>query len=267
MKIFYQWFPWAYSHIVWNYYWKLLDIENIEWVINFKDVFEKIWEWNLGIVPIENSYAGSVHENFFNLIKNDFEIYGEYNLNISHNLLSTSQNKKTIKKVFSHYQALIQCENYLAKNWFEEEFYSDTAWSAKYIAELKNDEYWAIASRLAWEIYWLNILEQNIQEQDWNTTRFFLVGEKWLNLNIEKIWKTSLIFKVKNMPAVLYKCLGAFATRHINLSKIESLPAKDNPFEYMFWIDFEWNIESDLLKWALEELKFFTTDIRILGSY
>jgi len=267
MKIYYWWVEWAYSHIVGNFYWEKLGIKDVEWVKNFKEVFEEIIKWNYWIIPIENSYAGSVYENFFNLSKYDVKIYDEYYLDINHCLVSTSSNISSIKKVFSHYQALMQCENYLNKNNLTQESYLDTAWSAAYIKELQNSEFWAICSEFAGEIYWLNILEKNIEDQSGNTTRFFLVGQNWLNLWLEKKWKISLIFKAKSVPAVLYKCLGAFATRNINLTKIESLPAKENPFEYMFWIDLDGRLDSVEVKWALEELKFFTTDIRILWDY
>lgn len=267
MKIYYQWEKWAYSHITWKFYSEKLDISELVWVKNFMEVFENIIKWNLWIIPIENSYAGSIYENFFNLVKYDVEIYSEFYLDINHCLLSTSKNKNTIKKVFSHYQAIMQCEKYLENNWFIWEYFSDTAWSAKNISELKNNELWAIASKFAWEIYWLNILEENIEDQKWNTTRFFLVWKKWLNLNLEKTWKISLVFKTKDIPAVLYKCLWSFATRNINLSKIESLPAKDGPFEYIFWLDIEKDLEQKIINEAIEELKFFSKDLKILGDY
>ena len=268
MQIYYQWEPWAYSHKVWLEIAKKLKInpQNVTGLFSFKDVFEKItnknWIW---IIPIENSYAGSVHENFFHLSKYDVKIIWEYYLEISHCLVSTSKDIKTIKKAFSHYQALMQCENYLKNKWIKPEVFWDTAWSAKYIKEQNNPELAAISSELAAKIYWLNILEKWINDQKWNTTRFFIIVPRNLNLQpTSKNNKISIIFKVKDIPAVLYKCLWAFATRNINLTKIESIPTQENKFEYMFWIDLE---KTKDFNQAVEELKYFAKQVKILWEY
>jgi prephenate dehydratase len=257
--------------------------KRIVWVFSFRDMFDKVVENNwIWIVPIENSYAGSVHENFYHLVSYPVEIIGEYYLEVSHCLASVWNDLKKIKKVYSHPQALMQCENYLKSKWIQPLSWWDTAWSAKYVKQLNDPTVGAICSELAAEIYWLNILDRWINDQKGNTTRFFIIKKSDKFLEYRQYWsksqiklssdrflneKMSIVFKVKDMPAVLFKCLWAFATRAINLTKIESLPAKQWPFEYMFWLDFELPKDKSIVDWALEELKFFAKDVRILGVY
>lgn len=218
-------------------------------------------------MPIENSYAGAVYENYFNLAKYNVQIYAEYFLPVHHCLASPSPDIGSIKKVFSHYQAIMQTEKYSREHGWTNENHGDTAGSAEYVSKTQDLTYAAICSELAAEIYGLNILDRNIQDQDGNTTRFFLVGKSGQYENTAKSGKISLIFRVKDIPGALYKCLGAFATRGLNITKIESLPAKDSPFEYMFWMDIDGLLCSYDVRSALEELAFFTTNIRILGEY
>ena len=269
MKIFYQWIPWAYSHKVWLEVWKFYGIKekDIVWKFSFKDMFDAIikenWIW---IVPIENSYAWSVHENFYHISSYDVKIIWEYYLPVKHCLLWITKDKKKIKKAYSHYQALMQCENYLLKNNIDHIIFQDTASSAKYIKEKNDESLGSIASSFAAKIYGLNILEENINDQLDNTTRFLIVVPKDLKIkNYTNKWKMSIMFKLKDMPAVLYKCLGAFATRNINLTKIESLPAKDGQFNYMFWLDIDYANKD--VEDAINELDFFAKEIRILWKY
>lgn len=275
MKIYYQWFPWAYSHEVSLKISKELDIkkENIIWVKNFKSVFDEIkksWIW---VLPIENSYAWSIHENFYHLISWSYEIFWEVYLDINHFLLSNTKNIKDIKKVYSHPQALAQCNNFLNNYWFDLVSYWDTSGAAKYVSESKDKTIASVSSKICASIYNLNILEEHIQDQKWNTTRFFVVVSKDFykknkeKLKLKKNWKVSISFRTKDTPAALYKCLWAFATRFINLSKIESLPSHKNRFEYIFWIDFEILQDNKIIKDALEELKFFSNDLKILWEY
>ena len=267
MKIYYQWVPGAYSHIVSNHYKDTLWLSESIWVDSFIDIFNYINKGDLWLIPIENSYAGSIYENFTNLVKNNVKIYSEYFLDIQHSLVAKTDNINNIDKVMSHYQALMQCENYIKLKWWEEEICLDTAYSAKYISENWDMNTAWICSKLAWEIYSLNILDENIQDQLDNTTRFFLVAKDGFEFNLSKSKKTSLIFRTKHIPASLYKCLWVFATRNINLTKIESLPSKDTCFEYMFWIDFDASTEDDYVKEALDELSYFTNYIRVLWAY
>lgn len=275
MNIYYQWFSWAYWHsssiIAAKNLWFLE--ENIFWIDSFKKVFEKIDEWNIWVLPFENSYAWSIHENFYHAISWNYKIIWEIFLEINHNLLAKTKDISKIKKVYSHPQALMQTYDFCKKHNFEQIPFSDTAWAAKYVLE-KNDETIAsISSSLAGEIYNLNNLKSNIQDQNWNTTKFFVVvkNEESILQRLNYLWKKSnkisIIFKTKDSPSALYKCLWAFATRFINLVKIESLPAKQNRFEYIFWIDFEKNVDEKIIFDALEELSFFSKDLKILWDY
>lgn len=271
MKIYYQWYEWAYSHEVAikiaDYY--KIDKKKIYGLFSFKDIFNKLSKENcIWIIPIENSYAGSVHENFYHLAKSNIKIIWEYYQDINHCLLWIWKDKSKIKKAYSHYQALMQCESYLKKNNIKPVIWADTAWSAKYVKEQNNPEFWAIASEFAGKIYWLNILEKDIQDQKWNTTRFFIVVPKKLKIKkFSKSKKVSLIFKVKDKPATLYKCLGAFATNNINLTKIESIPTQNKKFEYMFWVDFIYENSLQKLEEIIKELKYFAKEVKILWKY
>lgn len=185
---------------------------------------------------------------------------------VRHCLLWTSQDKKNIKKAYSHYQALMQCEDYLSKKNIEPVIFEDTAAAAKYIKEQNNDSLASIASSFAGEIYGLHIIEENINDELNNTTRFLIITKK--DVKLKKYTndnKMTILFKVKDIPSVLYKCLGAFATRDINLSKIESLPSKEWQFEYMFWVDF--NYTNKDIDSTINELSCFGKDIRILWKY
>jgi prephenate dehydratase len=267
MKLYYQWVPGAYSHIVAKHFGESISGSEVIWVSNFTWVFESIKDADFWVIPIENSYAGSVYENYFNLAKYNTRIFSEYFLPVNHCLASISKDIGTIEKVYSHYQALMQCDNYITNHHWKWENHGDTAGSAKYVSESGDTTKGAICSTLAAEIYGLNILDTNIQDQDGNTTRFFLVGKEWLSINPEKIGKISLLFRLKSIPGALHKCLGVFANRDINITKIESIPVKNTPFEYMFWMDIDGRMESIFVQQAFEELQQFTTQIRILGDY
>ncbi len=275
MKIYCQWFPWAYSYEASMKIASKLEINKKEiiWVSNFKKVFDNINLWNIWVLPIENSYAWSVHENFYHIISWDYEIIWEVFLDIEHYLLANTKKIEEIKYVYSHPQALAQCQNYIEKLWVKSLEYTDTAWAAMFVKENGSKEMASISSKLCSSIYDLNILDKHIQDQTGNTTRFFVVVSKNFykknkdKLQLKKNGKISVTFKTKDTPSALYKCLGAFATRFINLSKIESLPSKQNRFEYIFWIDFKKNLNDDIINDAIEELKFFSKDLIILWDY
>lgn len=270
MKIYFQWELWAYSHIASIIAsWELkINKTEIIWVSNFEKVWENIWDNWIWVLPIENSYAGSVHENMYKFLRFPYKVIWEIYLPIRHCLLSIWKDIKKIKKVYSHPQALSQCYEFLKKHNIEPISYFDTAWSAKMISESRDEATWAIASIEAWEIYNLNILEQDIQDQNGNTTRFFIVAPKNTKLDYPtKNNKTTVLFEARNIPASLYKCLWAFATNKINLSKIESMPNHKDPFSYIFWLDFEWTSSQEEVKEALHELSFFTKEYMIIGEY
>ncbi len=276
--IFYQGIEGSYSSYVASLLAKnLWDWQQSQGVFSFKDLFESVvgksWIW---IVPIENSYAWSVHQNFFLFSKYNVKIVGEYYLPIRHALLGVGK-IEDIKKVISHPQALMQTEDFVSQHWWETQEVADTALAAKIVAQEGDPSVGAIASPYAGEIYSLNILKKGIQDQDGNTTRFFVIVPNDFDQNIQsKITdefsakpyeKVSVLFRLKDIPAALYKALGAFATRGINLTKIESVPAKQKAFEYIFWLDFQKNVPEKLVKEALEELEFFSKEIKVLGVY
>lgn len=270
MNIYYQWEPWAYMHQVSLEIEKNLDtkIDNIIWLNSFERCWEKL-DNNILVLAIENSYAWSIYENLYKFLKLDAKIIGEYNMEINHCICSNEKEISNVKKVYSHFKALPQCYNYLKeKNITEQIVHTDTAGSAKMISETKEKNSAAICSPLAAKMYWLNILEESIQDQKWNTTRFVIItpSNDKIKYNKEKN-KTSILFKAKDIPASLYKCLWAFATNNVNLTKIESLPNIENPFSYLFWIDFDWTTNDLNVKKSLEELEFFTSEIKILWEY
>ena len=270
MNLFYQGHPWAYSNLACLEAKKHVNIEisNIQWLPDFKSVWEKIWDNSLWLIPLENSYAGNIHENFYNFLRYDYKVIWIVNLEVHHCLLSNETNLSKIKKVYSHPQALDQCHDYLKSHNIIPEIYSDTAGSAKMISENKISWVWAIASSLAADIYNLNSIDSSIQDQKWNTTRFFLIAPQNLELQYWDIKnKTSIIFEAKNIASSLYKCLWAFATNNVNLTKIESLPSLKDPFTYLFWIDFEWTSADINVQNALEELKYFTKTVKIVWEY
>jgi prephenate dehydratase len=272
MKLYFQGEQWAYSNITALEIAKLLWNQDavIQGVKTFEEIWEHIQEGGLGVLPIENSYAGPIHTNLFAFSRFDAAIIGSYDLEVRHCLLSLESDISHIKKALSHTQALDQCYHFLKARNIEAEKFYDTAGAAKYIYENKIFKTAAIASKLAAEIYGLNILQESIQDQLWNTTRFLVVCRKQ-DLHqydfSQKSGKITLIFETRNIPASLYKCLGAFATNGVNLSKIENLPSFATPFSSIFWIDVEGSLEDDSVIKSLEELKFFTSDIRILGAY
>lgn len=272
MKIYYQGEPGAYSNITAIEVAKELWVPDAEiiWKSTFESVWQEIAKGNIGVLPIENSYAGPIHANLFAFSRFEASILGTYNLEINHCLLSLENDIQNVKTAISHPQALDQSYHYLKnKNIQAQQFY-DTAGAAKHISENNVMGQAAIASRLAAEIYGLNILDEAIQDQSRNTTRFLVVC---LTKDVEKYSyktkknKTSLIIEARHIPASLYKCLGTFATNNVNLTKIENLPNFGKPFEAKFWIDIQGHIDNENIVKALDELKFFTSSIRILGEY
>lgn len=270
MKIYYQWIKGAYSFIASKAI--LLDLSKqnleIEWVVDFESVWKAIAKGNIWILPIENSYTWSIHENLYNFLRNDFQVIWEFDLKIEHALLSKEKRLEDITKAYSHPQALSQCYNFLQKHNIKAIQFWDTAWAAQMISESGEKWAWSISSEPCAEIYGLNIIKTGIQDQPNNTTRFFIVKNKETDVSYSiKKWKITILFEARDMPAILYKCLWAFATNSINLTKIESIPSLKDPFTHMFWLSFEWNLNDNRVIDSLNELEFFTKRIQILGEY
>ena len=201
--------------------------------------------------------------------KYKLQISAEHFQQVSHNLIA---NKNTvlskIKSVRSHSQAISQCQKIISKNKFSTIIAADTAGSAKYLSENKSSSEAAIASSLAAKIYNLKILKKNIEDETGNVTRFLIMGKKKSQPTYnKKKYITSCIFKVKNKPAALYKCLGGFATNNVNLSKLESFSDKNSFEQYLFICDIYGHIEDPKVQKSLEELGFHTVSLDILGVY
>ncbi len=244
--------------------------------VRFEDVFRALTEKRVdaAVIPIENTLAGSVHENYDHLLNFDVRIVGETNVRIVHNLIAlpgTSFNK--IKHVYSHPVALNQCLTFFAKNpQVERVPYYDTAGSVKMLAEEKPAGAAAIASQVAAEIYGARILRRSIEDDHRNFTRFFLLRRSSWKGKAARIrgtgaWKTSLVFTTRNIPGALFRALSAFSLRDINLAKIESRPLRGRPWEYLFYLDLLGHVDEPRVKNALGHLGELADFLRVLGCY
>ena len=221
------------------------------------------------IIPIENSLAGRVADIHYLIPKYKLQIHAEHFQKVNHNLLGIKGTKiKDIKSVRSHAQAIGQCRKIINENNFKTIISADTAGSAKYISEKNEKSESAIASELAAKIYNLEVLKSNIEDESGNVTRFFVMGKESKHPELEnKKYITSCIFKLKSIPAALYKALGGFATNGVNLCKLESFSVKNTFDQVNFYIDIEGHIKDPSLQKALEELGFHTQKLDVLGVY
>ncbi len=221
------------------------------------------------IIPIENSLAGRVADIHYLIPKYKLQIHAEHFQKVNHNLLGIKGSKiKNIKTVRSHAQAIDQCQKIIKEYNLKSIISADTAGSAKYVSEKNDKTDSAIASELAAKIYDLEILKKNIEDGLDNVTRFFIMGKQSKHPEFgNKKYITSCIFKLKSIPAALYKALGGFATNGVNLTKLESFAVKNTFDQVNFYIDIEGHIENPSLQKALEELGFHTQKLDILGVY
>lgn len=237
----------------------------------FEDMFACVRnkQADIALVPIENSQAGRVADTQRLIPDSELNIIGEYFLEVRHNLLAISGTKITdVKRIYSHEQGIAQCRNKIIKLNKEMVVATDTAGSAKKISELNNKEDAAIASTLAAEIYNLEILENDFQDSKHNVTRFLIMSKNTSDIiPTDRNLLTTLVFVVRSIPASLYKCLGGFASNGINITKLESYIHPQGFDVAQFYIDFEGHPENDSVKLALEEMKFFCKEIKILGVY
>jgi prephenate dehydratase len=236
--------------------------------VRLRDVFLAVSEnrADFGVVPVENSQAGSINETYDLLLVYSLNIYAEVILKISHSLMALPGEDLTkIGIIYSHPQALAQCEEFLSKLEAEIVPTYDTAGSAKMIAERQLRGCAAVASGEAANRYGLEILAPEIETNVNNYTRFFAISK--LRAEPADKNKTSLVFAAKHVPGALQRILGIFATRNINLTKLESRPSKDRPWEYVFYTDFEGHLDSETYQEAMKELKNQATFVKILGSY
>ena len=268
MKILYQGTEGAYSQLA-----ALEVYPNAETISckTFEECFQKSSEdVSLKIIiPVENSIAGRVADIQYLMNKYKLQIYAEHFHKVSHNLMSIpGVTIKNIKSVRSHSQAISQCQKVINENNLEPIIAADTAGSAKFISDNKKKNEAAIASSLAAKIYNLNILKSNIEDDKKNVTRFLIMGKDADHPEFNKgNYITSCIFKVKDKPAALYKCLGGFATNNVSLSKLESFSDQSSFEQYLFLCDIVGHIEDVRVQKSLEELGFHTVSLNILGVY
>lgn len=265
MKVAFQGEPGAYSEqAVFNYF------GNVETrpCESFDVVFDSVvsGECENGLIPIENSLAGSIHQNYDLLLRHDLHIVGEYLLRVQHCLIVLPGVKKEdIRKAISHPQALGQCAAYLRSHAIKPQQAYDTAGSVKMLKESAARDTAAIASRRAAELYGMEILEEGIEDNAENYTRFLAITRE--NVQPQGEAKTSIVFTLKNQPGALFKALSVFALRDIDLTKIESRPLQGKPWEYLFYIDFMGATHEDTVRKALDHLSEYALMTRVLGSY
>ncbi|WP_407176994.1 prephenate dehydratase [Bradyrhizobium sp. STM 3562] len=227
-------------------------------------------EADLGMIPIENSVAGRVADIHHLLPTSGLYIVGEWFLPVRHQLMAPRGAKLAdIKTVESHVHAIGQCRRIIRKLGVKPIVAADTAGSARDIAERGDRSVAAIASRLAAEIYGLDILAEDIEDEAHNTTRFVVLAreEKWAQQGSAPLIITTFVFRVRNLPAALYKALGGFATNGVNMTKLESYMVDGNFFATQFYADVEGHPHDRGLAFAIEELKFFSREFRIVGVY
>ena len=237
-------------------------------VPSFSDVFAAVEDGSAdyGVVPVENSSTGSVHEVYDLIMNSRFSIAAALELPVHHSLLGVpGADPARLQAVYSHPQGLSQCAAYLEAHGLEPRPYSNTAAAAEMVAAAGDPAVGAIASRTAGELYELDILDDNIQNVSENTTRFLAISSRLsLPADADRI---SLIFTLPHVTGSLYRILARFAMQGLNLTKLESRPVKNGEFEYAFYLDFEGNLQSaatvDLLCALSEELPVFN----FLGNY
>ncbi len=242
----------------------------------FDEAFAALKRRNVdaAVLPIENTLAGSVHENYDLLLKYDFEITAETNVRIVHNLIAPPGTKfADVRRVYSHPVALNQCLDFFARyKRIERVTHYDTAGSVKMVMEDRPEQAAAIASELAAKIYGGEILKREIEDDRKNFTRFFLLEPRGAKARQtsetrKRPWKTSLVFSTGNTPGALFRALSALALRDLNLVKIESRPRRGKPWEYMFYLDLLGRRDDVPVRNALGHLAELSDFLRVLGSY
>jgi len=236
----------------------------------FEEVFQALKDRavDYAVIPIENTLAGSVHENYDHLLRFRLPIVAETKVRIVHHLMAQPGTRfAQIRRAFSHPVALGQCQRFFARHpGILSESYYDTAGSVKMIMEQAPEGAAAIASAAAAEVYGARILRRSIEDHRRNYTRFFLLARRPVRVQGDN-WKTSIVFATRNVAGALFRCLSAFALRDINLAKIESRPLRGKPWEYLFYLDFLGSVEEARCRHALGHLGELTDLLQVLGCY
>ncbi|AIC16605.1 prephenate dehydratase [Nitrososphaera viennensis] len=241
---------------------------------SFADVFSAAEKKKVdfAVIPVENSIEGSVPEVYDLLMQTRLKATGEVYHRVRHCLIANKGVRiKDVRRAYSHPQALGQCRQYLQKKKIEPVPAYDTAGSVKMVKEQGANDAAAIASRRAAELYGMEILEEGIEDRKSNYTRFLVLAlsdsSKGARKTDDSQYKTSIIFSVKHVPGALFGILGEFAIRNLNLTKIESRPTKETPWEYNFYVDFEGHAGDRAVKQVLKATKSKTSYLKIIGSY
>ena len=238
----------------------------------FEDAFNAVetGKADLAMIPIENTIAGRVADIHHLLPESRLHIIGEYFLPIHfHLMVLPGVERGRIKTVHSHIHALGQCRKYIRRNGWKPVVAGDTAGAAKLVAEMKDPTMAALSPKLAAELYGLDILEQNVEDTDTNVTRFVVLtrNKAWVERRTpEQAMMTTFMFRVRNVPAALYKAMGGFATNGVNMTKLESYQLGAFTAT-LFYADIEGHPDDTGVRNALEELRFFSKEVRILGVY
>ena len=237
----------------------------------FEDCFQEVRDGRAGraFLPVDNSAAGRVADIHRLLPESGLHIIGEHFASISHHLMVRPGTPlESVRQAASHFHALSQCRKFLQGNGIEPFLFEDTAGAARHVAEEHNSVRGAIASELAAELYGLEILARKIEDDPGNTTRFLVLGPESIEPDADADRTlTSLVFRVRNIPAALYKALGGFATNRVNIIKLESFMVDRTFASAEFYADVEGHPAHANVGLALEELGFFSRSVRVLGVY
>ena len=237
---------------------------------DFDGIFEAVagGHTDRGVLPVENSLAGSIHRNYDLLLRNDLSIVGEVQVQVAHQLITLpGVAMADIKRVYSHPQALAQCEHSLSRLLPQAERIPvyDTAGSVKMLVEQQLTDAAGLASRRAAKIYQAHILQADVQDNAENYTRMVILSRE--PVVPDGPAKTTIVFSMDNVPGSLFKCLAVFALRDIDLTKIESRPLQGKRWQYFFYIDFVGSQYEPRCQNALNHLQEITSYFKVLGSY
>ena len=239
----------------------------------FEDAFNAVstGEAELAMIPIENTIAGRVADIHHLLPESHLYLVGEYFMPIHFQLMTIpGTDANEIKTVHSHVHALGQCRNIIRQKGWQPIVAGDTAGAAKFVAEQSDRSMAAIAPELAAELYGLEIIQKNIEDSAENVTRFVILSSEMAEIDpnvVDTPSVTTFVFNVRNLPAALYKAMGGFATNGVNMTKLESYQLEGKFTATQFYADIEGHPEDENVAHALEELRFFSTHVRILGAY
>ena len=265
--IAYQGFAGAFSHLACQKYYPEYKGQPCA---SFEKVFDLVntKQADLALIPVENSLAGRVSDIYHLLPAGGLFITAEHYLHIRHALLGVKgASLAGVKQAYSHPMALAQVRGFLSKNDIAPIDYADTAGAARFISQQSDTTKTAIGSTLAGELYGLEVLQADIQDKDHNATRFLTLSREMKMPDARDDCITSFIFRVRNIPAALYKALGGFATNGVNMTKLESYMLDGSFTATQFYADVKAHPEDEAFLRAREELEYFCDEFSLIGSY